>query len=360
MSKSLVPAMREQEQRNLWSLRWLIVGAFVQGGAVLYLALGADGRAAVPPWAFYAWGVLALAVAALAAIAKAVHPKGGVLNLPLGPAVAPTLGPLAHAAAQRAADVIAADRWATGHAQPEDAPSGPHARRHDRFTPGAAVTPAKLARRAFGYNPQPATPTSPNQPDGGDGGAIPPPPDPDTTPIPVPAPPAPPPFPDDGGVKLNPRPTTEPQFMWGDIGPDAATTAERLAAYSEGLRTTAYQDSGGVWTIGYGHTSGVHAGDTCSEAQATQWLLDDMSASFDAVARLVTVEITDNMRAACADFVFNLGEGNFESSTLLRLLNEGDYNGAADEFPKWVYCDGVVLEGLVIRRDNEQALFLTA
>ncbi len=89
--KQLRQAMQAQEQRNLWSLRWLIVGAFVQGGFLLYLSLGADGRAAVPVWALYAWGVLALCVAALAALAKSVHPKGGVLILPLGPAVAPRM-----------------------------------------------------------------------------------------------------------------------------------------------------------------------------------------------------------------------------------------------------------------------------
>jgi hypothetical protein len=83
----LVEAMRTQEQRNLWSMRWLIAGAFVQGGAVLYLGLGEAGRARVPVWAFYVWGLLALIVAALAAIAKAVQPKGGVLHLPLGPAL---------------------------------------------------------------------------------------------------------------------------------------------------------------------------------------------------------------------------------------------------------------------------------
>lgn len=71
-------------------MRWLIVSAFVQGGAVLYVALGAEGRARVPGWAFVVWGVLALIVAALAAIANAVRPNDGLLNLPLGPAYVPT------------------------------------------------------------------------------------------------------------------------------------------------------------------------------------------------------------------------------------------------------------------------------
>jgi hypothetical protein len=94
--KALVQTMRQQEQRHLWSMRWLIVSAFVQSGAVLYIALGAEGRARVPGWAFVVWGVLALIVAALAAIANAVRPQDGVLNLPLGPAYAPRVP---HAAA---------------------------------------------------------------------------------------------------------------------------------------------------------------------------------------------------------------------------------------------------------------------
>jgi lysozyme len=334
---AIIPKMQEQERRHLWSLRWLIVGAFVQGGAVLYLALGADGRAHVPDWAFYAWGVLALFVAALAAIGKAMQPKGGVLNLPLGPAVAPRMPSWR--------PTLVPGR--PGNA-PEDAPAPPAGPRPRGFSAGPAVRAARAAVGLAGnYTPHPSTPTSPNDPDTGSGGDIPPPPDPDTTPIPVPAPPAPP----------EPAPTA---FMWGSVGATPQITAERLAAYSEGLRTTAYQDSGGVWTIGYGHTADVKAGDTCTEQQATDWLTSDMAWAFDELARVVTVPCTDNQQAALADFVFNLGSGNFESSTLLRKLNAGDYDGAADEFPKWVYCDGVVLQGLVIRRDNEQQLFLTS
>lgn len=70
------------------------------------------------------------------------------------------------------------------------------------------------------------------------------------------------------------------------------------------------------------------------------------------------VYLTANQKAALIDFVYNLGAGAFGSSTLLKKLNAGDYKGAADEFPKWVYAGGRVLGGLVNRRKIERDLFI--
>lgn len=149
------------------------------------------------------------------------------------------------------------------------------------------------------------------------------------------------------------------EYAWGDVASTPQETAARLAAYFEGCKLTAYQDTGAVWTIGYGHTSGVHAGMTCTNEQAMSWLETDMSDAFNTVATKTHVALTDNQRAALADFVFNLGSGAYAGSTLLRKLNAGDYVGASAEFPRWVHDNGKVLAGLVKRRASERELFDT-
>jgi lysozyme len=129
----------------------------------------------------------------------------------------------------------------------------------------------------------------------------------------------------------------------------------------EGLRLTAYQDSVGVWTIGYGHTGpDVHPSLTITRRQASALLLKDVASAVAAVNRLVKVPLTQNQFDALVDFVFNAGAGNFAGSTLLRDLNAGNYAGAAAQFPRWVHAGNQILAGLVSRRNAEQALFLEA
>lgn len=134
----------------------------------------------------------------------------------------------------------------------------------------------------------------------------------------------------------------------------------------EGLRLKAYLCSAGVPTIGYGHTKGVRLGDTCSDAQADAWLQEDVQEAVAAVNRLVKVPVTQGQFDALVSFTFNLGadedvddkaEG-LGDSTLLKKLNAGDITGAAAEFGKWVKAGGVVVEGLVKRRQAERELFL--
>lgn len=127
----------------------------------------------------------------------------------------------------------------------------------------------------------------------------------------------------------------------------------------EGLRLTAYDDGVGVQTLGYGHTRGVKAGDTCTQEQADEWLREDVADATAAVARLVTADLTQSQRDALISIVFNIGEGAFERSTLLRKLNAGDYEGAANEFPRWNKGGGRVLAGLVKRRAAERELFMS-
>lgn len=130
-----------------------------------------------------------------------------------------------------------------------------------------------------------------------------------------------------------------------------------LTEQFEGCKLDAYQDSVGVATIGYGHTRNVTMGMTCTQEQAEQWLQEDVQSAADAVNRLVTVELTQQEFDALVDFTFNLGAGNLQSSTLLRLLNSGDYTGAAAEFQKWDKAGGQVLAGLLRRRQAEADMF---
>ncbi|CCC99682.1 lysozyme (fragment) (plasmid) [Azospirillum baldaniorum] len=116
-------------------------------------------------------------------------------------------------------------------------------------------------------------------------------------------------------------------------------------------------------TIGYGRTAGVKLGQTITAAQAETFLRADMAAAAAQVDKLVKVPLSDRQRGALASFVFNLGAGALQSSTLLRLLNQGDYEGAAGQFGRWVYAtvngEKVQLPGLKRRRAAEADLFET-
>jgi lysozyme len=138
-----------------------------------------------------------------------------------------------------------------------------------------------------------------------------------------------------------------------------------FTAQFEGLKTIAYQDGNGVWTLGYGRAEGVKPGDTCTLAQAQQWLSEDLDVADMALARLIKVTIEQNQWDALCDLCFNIGQGNFEESTCLKLLNQGDEAGAInsicyfdnDEWHGWVMVAGKASPGLVHRRQAEQALF---
>jgi lysozyme len=127
----------------------------------------------------------------------------------------------------------------------------------------------------------------------------------------------------------------------------------------ESLRLAAYLDTaaGRVPTIGWGHTRGVQMGMTCTPEQADAWLAEDVQGAEACVMNAVQVPLSSAEFAALVSLVFNIGCGAFSKSTLLRLLNAGDRAGAAGQFKRWVYDNGVRLRGLVRRRDVEAALF---
>lgn len=128
----------------------------------------------------------------------------------------------------------------------------------------------------------------------------------------------------------------------------------------EGLRLNAYQDTGGVWTIGYGHTSGVRPGDTCTAEHAEAWLMLDVGRAEHDVDRNAKVSLSDNQFGALVSFAFNIGGSRFAQSSLLRHLNNGEYDSVPTYLNAWVFDNGKVQPGLVARRQAEAALWSRA
>lgn len=132
----------------------------------------------------------------------------------------------------------------------------------------------------------------------------------------------------------------------------------------EGLRLKAYKDAVGVLTIGYGHTSDeyfkVEKGQVITNAKANELLVHDVEEAEAGIDKVLKEPLPNgNMYGAVVSLVFNIGIGAFSKSTLLKKLNKKDYNGAANEFGKWVKGGGKTLPGLVRRRAEEKALFMT-
>ena len=126
----------------------------------------------------------------------------------------------------------------------------------------------------------------------------------------------------------------------------------------EGCRLKAYKCPADVWTIGYGHTDGVKEGDVITQEKADALLASDLDLFSSGVKRLVSADIDNNQLGALVSFAFNLGLGNLRHSTLLRMVNAGDFLGAADQFLRWNKAGGKVLAGLTRRREAERQLFL--
>ena len=133
----------------------------------------------------------------------------------------------------------------------------------------------------------------------------------------------------------------------------------KLLTTFEGCRLDAYDDGVGVWTIGYGHTKGIHEGMTITQAQAEQFLQEDLEIFESYVEDGIQVDVNEDQFSALVCFCFNVGPEAFVSSTLLRKLNAGDYQGAAEQFPVWNKGGGEPLLGLTRRRLAEQALFFS-
>ena len=131
-----------------------------------------------------------------------------------------------------------------------------------------------------------------------------------------------------------------------------------LIKHFEGCELQAYKCPAGVWTIGYGHIKGVSEGMTITQEEAEQMLKDEMAEYEGYVNKLVTVELNQNQFDAMVSWVYNLGGGNLSASTLLKVLNAGDYDGVPAQMMRWNKAGGKVLEGLTRRRQAEADLFV--
>lgn len=132
----------------------------------------------------------------------------------------------------------------------------------------------------------------------------------------------------------------------------------------EGKRLVAYDDGVGVWTIGFGtikYPNGVRVkkGDTCTLDQAKEYMRHDLIEFEHTVNSSVKVPLNQNQFDALVSLAYNIGSNAFKSSTLVKKLNTGDYQGAADQFNVWVNAGGKRMQGLANRRDKEKLLFLS-
>jgi lysozyme len=133
--------------------------------------------------------------------------------------------------------------------------------------------------------------------------------------------------------------------------------SDALAKEFEGCILTAYQDIAGVWTIGWGHTGkDVYPGLTWTQAQADEMLDHDLGAAQTLLA-MYSPGLTNGQLDAMTDFVFNLGIGNYRTSSLCKCVNAQDWVGAKAQLLTWDHSNGMVVPGLLRRREAEAALF---
>jgi len=134
----------------------------------------------------------------------------------------------------------------------------------------------------------------------------------------------------------------------------------------EGFRAIPYRDAAGLWTVGYGHKvvpgdGVVVPGDCITSLQASKFLIKDTTRAVDCVNNCVTSNINQNQFDALVLFAYNVGASALQNSTLLKLVNEGDYSGAAGQFLLWdkahVQGQFIELAGLKNRRTAEKTLF---
>lgn len=139
----------------------------------------------------------------------------------------------------------------------------------------------------------------------------------------------------------------------------------KLVRDFEGLSLSAYRCPAGILTIGYGHTGDVYEGQRVTAADANMLLISDLDKVALHVNRFLSIDVSQRQFDALCSFAFNVGawDGGLSTSTLLRKLNQGDIQGAEDEFGRWVYATvngkKTKMPGLVRRREAEAKLFRT-
>lgn len=149
--------------------------------------------------------------------------------------------------------------------------------------------------------------------------------------------------------------------------PELTTSHQGLAHIldAEQCRLAAYQCSAERWTIGAGHTQGVEQGDVITLSQAADFFIEDVKTAERVVAHHISQTPSQGEWDMMVSFVYNVGAGNFQHSTLLALFNQGQHAAACDEYLRWVYVNGrnchddsANCAGIVTRRQTERAICL--
>ena len=135
----------------------------------------------------------------------------------------------------------------------------------------------------------------------------------------------------------------------------SATTLVGIAL-NEGYQSNTYKDSVGIPTIGFGETKDVHMGQSTTPERALATLLKSAETHGDQIKECIKVPLYQSEYDAYVSFAYNVGVGNFCSSTLVKKLNQQDYDGACKELLKWNKAGGKVLPGLTKRREQEYQL----
>ena len=139
----------------------------------------------------------------------------------------------------------------------------------------------------------------------------------------------------------------------------ASVDAYELIKQFEGLRLKAYLCPAGIWTIGYGHTSGVSPNSFITIQEADEYLHRDV-ATIEMQLNKLNLSLRECQWDAIVSFVFNVGIGNFKASTLLAKIRiNPEDNSIMDEFLRWVYANGKVMKGLQKRRLAEMKLYFS-
>ena len=125
----------------------------------------------------------------------------------------------------------------------------------------------------------------------------------------------------------------------------------------EGCELEAYRCAAGVWTIGYGHTKDVKEGNSITKEEAESMLVHELQEYCSDVDIAVKVDLKQNEFDSLVSWTYNLGPTNLNSSTMLRVLNEGKHDEVPAQMKRWNKASGQVKEGLIRRREAEALMF---
>ncbi|GAA5096900.1 hypothetical protein GCM10023210_31270 [Chryseobacterium ginsengisoli] len=142
-------------------------------------------------------------------------------------------------------------------------------------------------------------------------------------------------------------------------------SGQKFLSSVEGIRYTAYKDSGGVWTIGRGITyyedgTKVKPGDKISVEREQKLFMNTLKYYVETVQKFVKKNLTQNQFNALVSFCYNVGSPQFKGSTLLKKVNSNPNDPEIkNQFMRWVYDDGKIVQGLINRRTKEAELYFS-